>query len=349
MTVYIRDQSHFDGDSRLAGYVGTTHKSSEGTGFTDPRYGGVMNAYRRSGVPVLGAYHVVRSGDLDAQVDHWFAVLDAQTPWWRTQKFILQIDLEKWPADQVSAATGKTFAAKVKARAPRQAWVITYASHGQYGNSLLGIVTDLWNADYASGGSYPGDNWAPLHSFGRGGWAPYSGKTPVLLQFTSTPYDKNAFRGTLEQLLAQFPGATPAGGGTMPNTDQGLAADKVNSFINPRVGAVTLMSPKILEGPQVNQPVPLVNFLIGLKADIAAVSAAVVALAQLMTPPMPTPTVGVEKVQSHTAGASLSAPDPSLDHPVHTVLDAMNRARDEAAQEALDELYSSALAWHEEG
>jgi hypothetical protein len=60
-------------------------------------------------------------------------------------------------------------------------------------------------------GSYPGDNYA--------GWAAYSGKTPILAQYTSVPYDKNAYRGSLAQLLALT--AQPSGA-DMPLT----AADK---------------------------------------------------------------------------------------------------------------------------
>jgi len=121
----------------------------------------------------------------------------------------MQIDAERWQYDNVSADTIIQFASLLS-RSGLPGWKVTYASRGQYSNSLLPISTPLWNADYRGSvnGSYPGDNWAS-------GWAPYSGQTPIILQYTSTPYDKNAYRGTLEQLLAL------TGGGNMAdiNTD----------------------------------------------------------------------------------------------------------------------------------
>lgn len=231
MTVFLRDVSDYDTNEDLAGFVGATHKATEGTTVTHQQYGRRLNLWRSQGHPVLGAYHVVRTpgsggaGSLSSQLDFWLSYMDKQTPWWRDHPhFILQIDLEKWPYDPVSlprsagldapalheqvrqvvapelltdlvaarASTGMQFA-QLLVDAGLPGWKVTYASRGQYGNNLTGIVTPLWNAAYHSS-SYPGD--------GATDWAPYSGKTPVLWQYTSTPFDKNAFRGSLDEFLA---------------------------------------------------------------------------------------------------------------------------------------------------
>lgn len=203
MTVFGRDASNFDGAISYAGLGYFTHKSTEGTSISHDQYGSRLNAARAAGVPVLGSYHVVRTpgnggaGSLAQQLSYWLAYMDAHTPWWRTwPHWMMQIDAEKWPYDAVSAATVKAFAALLVASgAP--GYKVTYASRGEYGDSLAGIATDLWNADYRGSinGSYPGDNWAS-------GWAPYSGKPPRFLQYASRPWDEDAYRGTLAELLA---------------------------------------------------------------------------------------------------------------------------------------------------
>jgi hypothetical protein len=106
----------------------------------------------------------------------------------------MQIDAEKWPYDPDAPGNVLAFASLL-ARSGLPGWKVTYASRGQYAGSLTGIATPLWNASYgANTGTYPGDSYS--------GWAAYSGQTPVLLQYGSKPYDRNAFRGSLAELLA---------------------------------------------------------------------------------------------------------------------------------------------------
>jgi hypothetical protein len=208
MTVFGRDASNFDGTISYSGLAFFTHKATEGTSVVHDKYGARLNAARAAKVPVLGAYHVLRSGpSLSAQLKYWVAYLDAHTPWWRTYPhWIMQIDAEKWPYDQVSATTVKNFAALV-AKSGLPGLKVTYASRGQYGDTLRGISTPLWNANYNGGPGYPGDSWTQ-------GWAAYSGQTPIFLQYTDSPYDRDAYRGTLTQLLQ-----LTSGGNTMTSLD----------------------------------------------------------------------------------------------------------------------------------
>lgn len=215
MSVFGRDESNYDGDSRHDGMTFMTHKATEGTTVVHDRYGPRLNEWRAAGVPVLGAYHVVRTpgsgghGSLAAQLAFWLGYLDAQTPWWRSHPaFILQVDAETWTYDAVSAGNVKAFATLlVGAGVP--GWKVTYASRGQYGDRLAGIATPLWNADYRGsvGGSYPGDGWTTQQGQAAG-WAPYSGQRPALLQFASTPHDLDAFPGTQAALVALIQGDT---------------------------------------------------------------------------------------------------------------------------------------------
>jgi hypothetical protein len=140
------------------------------------------------------------------QVDYLINYTSAQAPWWRDfPGWFWQADCENWGSDFPSPATCKAFCDLLAARTGRQ--VICYASHGQYGDTLRGLGHPLWNANYPSTAAgdfrslYPGDNGP--------GWAPYSGQTPVIWQYTDNATigrqpgcDANAFRGTLDQLRA---------------------------------------------------------------------------------------------------------------------------------------------------
>jgi hypothetical protein len=157
-------------------------------------------------------------------VNFFLSYLDQVAPWWRTfPGFFMQVDLELWPYDQVSAATGKAFASALVAAQPKR--VITYASRGQYGNSLTGIITPLWNAAYGNDPAvhyplaYPGD--------GSSNWAPYSGWTPVMWQYgsqtrigTQPTCDCSAYRGSLDDLR------------TLIGGDMGLTNDEYNMIRN---------------------------------------------------------------------------------------------------------------------
>lgn len=284
MTVFGWDASHYDGQLtpsilvRAAGegIVFFTHKIGEGLLDTE---GGAddtaLAAARTAGIPVIGGYLVPRSNaPVAAQVDHWIALADAGEPWWRSHPgWFWQIDLERWPYDAVPASVGIQAAQLLRARTGR--WTILYASRGQYGNQLTSWDGPLWNADYVSSGAYPGDGWAP-------GWAPYSGKTPTILQYTSsatiaglTTSDRNAFRGTLDQLLALVAGASP---NSSPGGPVALSQDDIVDICSgvvqwaTRAGAL----PAGYRGASTNL-ISIEAQIRGVEADVAAVKAALAA------------------------------------------------------------------------
>lgn len=208
MTVLGADFSNYNTTTPFGGLGFVTHKATEGTSITHDKYGARLAAARDFGVPVLGTYHVVRTpgsagaGSLAQQLAFWVAYLDAHTPWWRTYpNWVMQVDAEKWPYDGVSATVVRQFAALL-VQSGLPGYKVTYASRGQYGDSLSGIATDLWNADYRGGPAYPGDGWVRASNGTPAGWAAFSGKVPAFLQYYSTPYDMDAFRGSLAELLA---------------------------------------------------------------------------------------------------------------------------------------------------
>ena len=221
MTLYLWDASDYDWDrgpmdlhaAAADGIVGFTHKATEATWIKHIHTGEALARARDAGMEFVGAYHVVRSTSPAEQVDYFLAYLDQVASWWRTfPGFFLQVDLEILDYDRVTAATGMEFARLLVSAQPKR--VITYASRGQYGDSLAGIVTPLWNANYGSNpvahypAAYPGD--------ASSRWTAYSGQVPVFLQYgsqltigTQPGCDANAFRGTLDDLRALIGAPAP--------------------------------------------------------------------------------------------------------------------------------------------
>ncbi len=242
MTIHGWDTSHYDGrltrdhmaKARAEGIAFLHSKVGEGLTDTEGTYDDTALAGARdAGIEFLGAYFVPRTLDSAAQVDLWRRQLDAGEPWlydWPGRYAV--VDLERWPYDNVSAGKGIDCAKRLRDRLGWQ--VLLYASHGQYGDSLTGWDGPLINADYTSrpaagfAAMYPGDDWQPWHGTWRGGWAPYSGREPTFLQYTSSATiaglstcDANAYRGSLAQLRALI---TRGGSDTMQWDDQGAKA-----------------------------------------------------------------------------------------------------------------------------
>lgn len=239
MTVLGWDASQYDGTlttgilqrAKAEGVAFFTHKIGEGTGVDDPDDHTALAAARVAGIEFIGGYYVPRSGGaVDAQVSRCIALADRDEPWWRTfPGWFFQVDLERWPYDSVAPGVGISFARELRARTGRL--VILYASNGQYDNGLTGWDGPLWNAHYvdrvagAPAAMYPGDGWLPSIGGRLGGWAAYSGRAPVFLQYTSaatiaglTTCDANAFRGSIEQLRALITGGSAMSDVDIPDT-----------------------------------------------------------------------------------------------------------------------------------
>jgi hypothetical protein len=185
-----------------------THKATEGTKTRHVRYGEALNRARTAGMAFMGAYMIPRTpgnnghGSVPAQVNYFLSYLDAQTPWWRTQQeFFIQVDTEHWGYDDVAPQYGAQVCALLRGQTGK--WVVHYAPRWAYGDTIPGD-DPLWASSYGANPAvpyrqaYPGDN--------SSGWAPYSGRTPTILQYGSSlrigsqpTCDGNAFRGTIDQ------------------------------------------------------------------------------------------------------------------------------------------------------
>jgi GH25 family lysozyme M1 (1,4-beta-N-acetylmuramidase) len=256
--------------ARSAGIDFFTHKATEATGTHHVHYGEALRRARDAGVPVLGAYHVVRSPrNARAEVDFFLSYLDSQTPWWRTwPHFFLQVDLEKWPYDSVPAGEGEDFADIAQALTGKLA--VIYASKGQYGDSLAGTSHDLWNANYGSNPAvdfrtaYPGND-SPR-------WAAYSGRVPKLLQYGSNTTigrqhgcDANAFRGTVEDLKRWI---SPTEG-----TDDDMSSERLEWWAD----ATEFGRDQVAGGPVAGRKMWIVEAIKDTRAKVAALSDAAAA------------------------------------------------------------------------
>jgi GH25 family lysozyme M1 (1,4-beta-N-acetylmuramidase) len=215
MTVFGWDASHYDWDrgsmdlaaAKAGGITFATHKIGEGWGYTDTRFDDFYAKAQRAGIPLLGAYYVLRPGDEVAQADRFLVLLDAKAPGWRDEPFILQADCESWgTSPEPSPAEVKAFCARLAARAPGFRPVV-YAPKWVYGDRLAGLGYPLWASSY---GTNPAGDYRALYPGDTSGrWAAYSGQVPTILQYGSQARiagqgscDANAYRGTIDELKA---------------------------------------------------------------------------------------------------------------------------------------------------
>jgi lysozyme len=214
-TIFGWDASHYDGDltkailvkAKAEGIEFFSHKIGEGLSNTDTTAKAALEAARDAGIKVIGGYYFIHSGDMVAQAVRCIALADRYVPWWREfNGWFWQTDAETDTGGHLpSPSEVKLFSDTLATRSRKR--VIVYASHGMYGSRLAGLGHPLWNANYPSSRKagfkdlYPGNSYS--------GWTAYSGQTPAICQYTSsatiaglTTCDANAYRGTLDELLA---------------------------------------------------------------------------------------------------------------------------------------------------
>jgi hypothetical protein len=271
------DASHYDGPLSRAilarayaeGIRFFTHKIAEGLQDTEGSLDDTaLAAARDVGMPFVGGYFVARTNATPAaQVGRWVQLADAGEGWWRAfPGWFWQVDLERWSYDNVPASVGIDCARRLRDATGRA--VILYASRGQYGDQLTGWDGPLWNADYRGGPGYPGDGWVAADKGAPAGWAPYSGKVPAILQYTSsatiaglTTCDANAFRGSVADFAAMIGGKTVA-----------LLDDPQKSWLEwmaYRVEAESLGLDVVRDGPGKGEPMWLVQTVRDIQTKVS--------------------------------------------------------------------------------
>ncbi|WP_100466657.1 GH25 family lysozyme [Mycobacteroides abscessus] len=189
-------------------------KVSEGASFKDTFWPRTRDWCRQAGL-LLAGYHYVREGDADAQAETFVAQLGDKT-------IPAMLDFEDG-----SGGIGNFWAVKnaIEARGVRVA--LSYIPRWYWekiGKPDLSGVPGLIQSSYVTGTGYasvlyPGDD--------NSRWAPFGGKAPDILQFTSQAQvagkilDANAFRGTVDDLNALL-----RGGPTFPGEPEAPDYDR---------------------------------------------------------------------------------------------------------------------------
>lgn len=195
---HFRDVSNWDGDYHPTGP--TFAKATQGGSFTDKRFTSTRARTAAGGWP-FAAYHYLdtRSTDL-ANARHALVVIGKSTA-------------TMWDVEKGGGNLSDLIAVHD-----------TYVSMGGHGRlvylphwywekigapDLRPLVARgllLVSSNYPAGG----------YSDNGPGWAPYGGMTPMFWQYTSTPGDSNAYRGTVDQMARLLairatgaPAATP--------------------------------------------------------------------------------------------------------------------------------------------
>ncbi|MCW2929870.1 MAG: glycoside hydrolase family 25 [Actinomycetia bacterium] len=190
--------------------IGGAEKVTEGTGYVNPDW-----AASKSQLTVLAAHGFVplaymfldASGSGAAQAQHFAAAAGKLDGWG------IAIDLERAPDGSPSRQQAIDAAAEVRRLYPGRP-VGGYAPHWYTGGEDLSFFDWLWASEYVSGS---GDPAMLYRGVPASWWAPYGGRSPLLLQFTpaatvagvSGPVDCSAFQGTRAQLASHVLPAPP--------------------------------------------------------------------------------------------------------------------------------------------
>lgn len=188
--IYGVDVSNHQEQFDFTGWDFAFIKSSEGTGFKDGRFTQHVANARVAGC-LVAAYHYVRGGDVQGQFDNIRSMVPTDIP------VILDVEDGAGSVDSI-----KQLAAKL--RAAGYAVPLTYFPRW-YWNSIgqpdLSGLAPLWLSWYPDYKPRPREQaYAMVPGSGK---QPFGGidSAPVI-QFTSTPFDQNAFDGTRDQLAA---------------------------------------------------------------------------------------------------------------------------------------------------
>lgn len=206
MTLRFPDWSHWKDNGVPSAWPALLTKATEGTTYVDPTYAGYKGKSLIAGIP-FGGYHFLDPGNVTAQANHAFSVIK-DTP--------AMLDVERSTGGNASWAEVKQF-------------ITTYRGLGGVLH-LAYIPKWYWSGTWHSPDmSWLNDNDVALissqyttYSDDGPGWDTYGGVKPQIWQYTSTPQDMNAFKGTQDELRSVFETGSTDVARTL--TDDDLAA-----------------------------------------------------------------------------------------------------------------------------
>lgn len=212
--IYGPDCSSFQGSPDWARVSAVcrfgAEKVTEGTTYVNPRWAAAKTAMlqvaRHGFVPLAYLFLDAKSaGGAQAQ---FFAETAGDL-----SAFGIAVDYERAPDGSPSRAQAIAAVAELRMLYPRHP-VGGYAPHWYTGGQSLTFCDWLWASEYVTGSGDPAALYARVPA---SWWAPYGGRAPLLLQFTSKAsvagvsgaVDCSAFHGSEDQLAARVLPAVP--------------------------------------------------------------------------------------------------------------------------------------------
>lgn len=187
-------------DLRKGGIAAVINKATEGTTYVDPYFASRRTKVQACGM-LYGAYHFLRPGSIEAQVDHFLSVVGT------TDDLMLALDHED---PKVLLSEAKLFLQLLENRTGNIPVLYSgFLIKQQLGNRIdpeLARVR-LWLAEYGSSPTWP-PTWARpwLWQFTGDGKGPPPHQVPGINQYG---IDIDSYDGTPEQLAREWTGKEP--------------------------------------------------------------------------------------------------------------------------------------------
>jgi GH25 family lysozyme M1 (1,4-beta-N-acetylmuramidase) len=229
-TSFLVDCSSYQGNpnwARVAAVcAGGAEKVTEGTGYLNPDWAasktGLKQAAAHGFVPL--AYMFLDASGSGAAQAVWF---------WKNAGdltgFGIVVDLERAPDGNPTRQQAADAVGELRRRYPGHP-IGGYCPHWYTGGEDLSFFDWLWASEYVNGSGDPAQLYKGVPA---AWWAPYGGRTPLMLQFTSSasvagvagPVDCSAFAGTAAQLASHVLPAPPAPPKPPVTTQEAAVAD----------------------------------------------------------------------------------------------------------------------------
>jgi hypothetical protein len=186
VTIFYYDVSSYQGQTQLpSDAAAIVAKATEGTYYKDSEYSWFKQQAANRGLPFSG-YHFLIEGEDPAAQAQYYHDFAGNTP--------CMLDVETTGSSHPTVDQTLKF---------------MEALHG-LGGHVWGVYIPRWywsqvggdlNLLVAAGAVIISSNYTSYADDGPG-WQAYGGATPTMWQFTSTPLDKNAFKGTPAELAS---------------------------------------------------------------------------------------------------------------------------------------------------
>lgn len=181
--------------------AGGAEKVTEGTGYVNPRWAAAKPAMKAAAARgfVPAAYMFMDARGTGAAQAQFFSRAAGDLT-----GFGIVVDLERAPDGSPTIAQARDAVAELRRLYPRHP-IGGYCPHWYTGGADLTFTDWLWASEYVSGSGDPAMLYRQVPA---SWWAPYGGRSPLMLQFTSRatvagvsgPVDCSAFNGGATEL-----------------------------------------------------------------------------------------------------------------------------------------------------